>query len=147
MVDNRTYAPFHQHFIVARMDLDVDGTDNTVYQTETEIVPIGPDNPYGLSLRQVNTPLRTEQEAKGDMNFATQRTWKVVNDNNTTGIGAHPAYKLVPGRRSCRCSIPPGGPGPVQGYRAQRLGDAQLARRALARRRIRQPGRSGDGPA
>ena len=31
------------------------------------------------------------------MNFATQRTWKVVNDNNTTGIGAHPAYKLVPG--------------------------------------------------
>lgn len=97
MVDNRTYAPFHQHFIVARMDLDVDGTDNTVYQTETEIVPIGPDNPYGLSLRQVNTPLRTEQEAKGDMNFVTQRTWKVVNDNNTTGIGAHPAYKLVPG--------------------------------------------------
>ena len=35
----------------------------------------------------------------------------------------------------------------MQGYRAQRLGDAQLARRALARRRIRQPGRSGDGPA
>lgn len=31
------------------------------------------------------------------MNFATQRTWKVVNDNKTTGIGAHPAYKLVPG--------------------------------------------------
>ena len=26
----RTYAPFHQHFLVARLDLDVDGEDNTV---------------------------------------------------------------------------------------------------------------------
>lgn len=40
LVDERTYAPFHQHFLIARMDLDVDGTDNTVYQTETEMVPI-----------------------------------------------------------------------------------------------------------
>ena len=30
-----TYAPFHQHFIVARLDLDVDGPDNTVYVTES----------------------------------------------------------------------------------------------------------------
>ena len=25
LVDHGTYAPFHQHFIVARLDLDVDG--------------------------------------------------------------------------------------------------------------------------
>ena len=25
IVDHSTYAPFHQHFIVARLDLDVDG--------------------------------------------------------------------------------------------------------------------------
>ena len=97
LVDQRTYAPFHQHFLVARMDLDVDGTENTVYATETEMVPVGPDNPYGLSLRQVNTPLRTEDEGKQDMNFATQRAWKVVNENTTNGLGTHPSYKLVPG--------------------------------------------------
>ena len=33
LVDQGTYAPFHQHFIVARLDLDVDGPDNTVYMT------------------------------------------------------------------------------------------------------------------
>ncbi|MFJ4658900.1 primary-amine oxidase [Nocardia sp. NPDC088792] len=97
LVDERTYAPFHQHFLVARLDMDIDGTENTVYVTETEIVPIGPDNPYGLSLRQKNTPLRTEAEGKQDMNFATQRAWKVVNDNVRTGLGVAPAYKVVPG--------------------------------------------------
>ncbi|GAA1083948.1 primary-amine oxidase [Tsukamurella spumae] len=95
LVDNRTYAPFHQHFIVARMDLDVDGEDNTVYQSETRMVPTGPDNPYGLSLQQVNTPLRTESEGKQDPHYPTQRSWKVVNDNVKTGLGVSPSYKLV----------------------------------------------------
>ncbi|TWS22835.1 primary-amine oxidase [Tsukamurella sputi] len=95
LVDNRTYAPFHQHFIVARMDLDVDGENNTVYQSETRMVPTGPDNPYGLSLQQVNTPLRTESEGKQDPHYPTQRSWKVVNDNVKTGLGTSPAYKLV----------------------------------------------------
>ena len=95
LVDERTYAPFHQHFIVARMDLDVDGENNTVYRSETQRVPTGPDNPYGLSLRQVNTPLRTESEGKQDPDYATQRSWKVVNDNVKTGLGLSPSYKLV----------------------------------------------------
>ncbi|WP_336669531.1 primary-amine oxidase [Tsukamurella sp. USMM236] len=95
LVDQRTYAPFHQHFIVARMDLDVDGENNTVYQSETRMVPTGPDNPYGLSLQQVNTPLRTESEGKQDPHYPTQRSWKVVNDNVKTGLGTSPSYKLV----------------------------------------------------
>ena len=39
LVDNRTYAPFHQHFIVARLDLDVDGPANTVYAVESSRPP------------------------------------------------------------------------------------------------------------
>ncbi|BBX31136.1 tyramine oxidase [Mycolicibacterium mageritense DSM 44476 = CIP 104973] len=97
LVDNRTYAPIHQHFLTARLDLDIDGSGNTVYATETETEPIGPDNPYGLSLRQKNTPLRTEEEGKQDFNWETQRAWKVVNENVTNGLGTHPSYKLVPG--------------------------------------------------
>ena len=50
LVDERTYAPFHQHCIVARLDLDVDGDDNTVHMTESEALPTGPDNPHGLAL-------------------------------------------------------------------------------------------------
>jgi len=96
LVDERTYAPFHQHFLVARLDLDVDGTDNTAYMTESYAEPMGPDNPYGLSLVVRNVALRTEAEGRQDVDFATQRAWKVVNTNVTNGLGSHPSYKLVP---------------------------------------------------
>jgi primary-amine oxidase len=96
LVDERTYAPFHQHFLVARLDLDVDGPDNTVFMTESFAEPIGPDNPHGLSVVVRNVPLRTEQEGMQDVDFGTQRAWKVMNTNVVNGLGTHPSYKLVP---------------------------------------------------
>jgi primary-amine oxidase len=97
LVDERTYAPFHQHFLVARLDLDIDGQANTVYVSESEALPVGPDNPHGLALVQRNTPLRTEEEGQHDYDWHTQRYWKVVNDNVKNGLGTPVGYKLVPG--------------------------------------------------
>jgi primary-amine oxidase len=97
LVDERTYAPFHQHFLVARLDLDVDGEANTVHATESEALPVGPDNPHGLALVQRSTPLRTEQEGKQDYDWHTQRSWKVVNEHVRNGLGTPVGYKLVPG--------------------------------------------------
>ena len=96
VVDHGIYAPFHQHFIVARLDLDVDGPDNTVYASES--VPARPsgDDPYALGLTVASTPLRTEAEGKQDYDWATQRAWKVVNDNVSNGLGTPVGYKLVP---------------------------------------------------
>ena len=96
LVDAGTYAPFHQHFIVARLDLDVDGTSNTVYASESRPAAVGADDPYGLGLVVRNTPLRTEAEGKQDYDWATQRGWKVVNDHVPNGLGTPVGYKLVP---------------------------------------------------
>jgi primary-amine oxidase len=96
VVDQRTYAPFHQHFIVARLDLDVDGPDNTVYATESRATGFSGADPYGLGLVVTSTPLRTEAEGKQDYDWATQRGWKVVNDNVRNVLGAGVGYKLVP---------------------------------------------------
>ena len=63
LIDERTYAPFHQHFLVARLDLDIDGSDNTVYMTESYAEPMGPDNPYGLSLVTRNVPCEPRAKA------------------------------------------------------------------------------------
>ncbi|HTK66262.1 MAG TPA: primary-amine oxidase [Pseudonocardia sp.] len=97
VVDVRTYAPIHQHFIVARLDMEVDGPDNTVVMTETAQLPIGPGNPHGLALTQRNVALRTESEGRQDYRWETQRAWKVTNPNSTNRVGTPVAYKLVPG--------------------------------------------------
>ena len=97
LVDNRTYAPYHQHFLVARLDLDVDGENNTVYVSESEALPIDAENPHGLALVQRNVPLRTEEEGKQDYEWKTQRSWKVVNEGVRNGLGTPTAYKIVPG--------------------------------------------------
>jgi len=97
LVDERTYAPFHQHFIVARLDLDIDGTANTAYQCDSQALPVSAANPYGLALVQRDTALLTEQEGKQDYNWATQRHWKVVNDGARNSLGTAAGYKLVPG--------------------------------------------------
>jgi primary-amine oxidase len=97
LVDQRTYAPFHQHFIVARLDLDVDGPANTVYAVQSQ--PRGPrdDDPYRLGLELRETPLRTEAEGTQDYDWHSQKNWKVVNDNVRNGLGTPVGYKLVPG--------------------------------------------------
>ena len=97
LVDERTYAPFHQHFIVARLDLDVDGPDNTVYAVDSEPQRASEDDPYQLGLVLRNTPLRTEGEGQQDYDWHTQRSWKVVNDNVLNSLGTPVGYKLVPG--------------------------------------------------
>jgi primary-amine oxidase len=96
LVDERTYAPFHQHFVVARLDLDIDGPDNTVHESHSEALPISEDNPYGLALVQRDTPLRTESEGKQDYDWAGQRSWKVVNPTRLNRLGSPVSYKLVP---------------------------------------------------
>ena len=102
VVDVATYAPIHQHLIVARLDMDVDGADNTVVMTETAQLPTGPDNPHGLALTQRSVPLRTEHEGRQDYCWETQRAWKVVNPGRLNKVGAPVGYKLVPG-----AAIPP----------------------------------------
>ena len=102
LVDERTYAPFHQHFIVARLDLDVDGRANTVYAVDSEPASAsadGPpaDDPYRLGLVLRQTPLRTEAEGKQDYNWQTQRGWKVVSGHTPNSLGTPAGYKLVPG--------------------------------------------------
>jgi primary-amine oxidase len=96
LVDQRTYAPFHQHFIVARLDLDVDGPANTVYASESEAAAVSGQDPYALGLTIRDTPLRTESEGKQDYDWSVQRGWKVVNDNVRNALGTPVGYKLVP---------------------------------------------------
>jgi primary-amine oxidase len=96
-VDRRTYAPFHQHFVVAKLDLDIDGEENTVVEVDSVAASIGDGNPYGLALSTQTTTIESESQAARDFNWETQRSWKVINPDKTNRHGSNTAYKLVPG--------------------------------------------------
>ena len=96
VVDRRTYAPFHQHFLVARLDLDVDGSANTVVESDSMPAPISDANPFGLDLLTRGTVVESEAHAARTFDWQRQRAWKVQNPGRLNAWGAPTAYKLVP---------------------------------------------------
>lgn len=90
------YAPIHEHLFNFRLDLDVDGPDNTVYEVELEPRPVGPGNPEHASYAAKATPLRREAEAQRTIDPLRGRYWKVVNPHVTNKVGEPVAYKLEP---------------------------------------------------
>jgi primary-amine oxidase len=90
-------APHHQHLFCFRLDFDVDGPANAVYEVEAEAVPSGPDNPYGNAFVARETLLGRESEAQRVTNAATSRHWRVVNPSVANGVGRPVGYKLLPG--------------------------------------------------
>jgi primary-amine oxidase len=93
-------APHHQHFFNFRIDLDVDGTANSVQEINTGAVPPGADNPDLNAFVMEATRLASEQEAQRDMNLATARRWLVVNPDQLNALGQPAGFLLSPGDNS-----------------------------------------------
>jgi primary-amine oxidase len=89
-------APHHQHLFCARLDLDVDGTANSVYEVDAEPVPAGPENPWANAFRARATRLESELGARRVTNAATSRTWRVVNEKVHNRLDQPVGYKLMP---------------------------------------------------
>ncbi|WP_246725508.1 primary-amine oxidase [Beijerinckia sp. L45] len=87
---------YHQHIFNVRLDMAVDGPDNTVLEIDTVADAPGPDNPWNNALTLVETPLGTEMAGRRHADAARLRSWTIVNRFRRTALGHHPAYKLVP---------------------------------------------------
>ena len=90
-------APYHQHLFCARLDLDVDGADNTVYEVDAVAHPMGPENPAGNAYVTRETPLSSESIARRIIDPFASRFWKVVNPGRANHMGKPVGYKLMPG--------------------------------------------------
>lgn len=93
-------AMLHQHFFNMRLDLDVDGVENSVVEVSTESSPPGPDNPHGNAFQVAREPLRTELRAKRRLDPASARWWEIVNPRKRHRLGAPVGYRLVPGENT-----------------------------------------------
>lgn len=86
----------HQHLFCARLDMEVDGPQNSVVECNVVAPPMGEGNPYGNAFYEEQTVLGTEKAAQRRVDPSTMRYWKVVNPNRTNGVGRPTAYKLEP---------------------------------------------------
>ncbi|WP_411283384.1 primary-amine oxidase [Lapillicoccus sp.] len=91
------YGPNHQHFFNVRLDMQVDGERNSVYEIDAVALPPGPDNPYGNAWVAKKTLLARESEAQRLINPFVGRTWQIVNPSALNELGQPAGYKLVPG--------------------------------------------------
>ena len=90
-------APVHQHLFCARLDVDVDGPINEVFEVDVEPMGAGPDNPWSNGFTPIATRLEREQLAQRRVDPARSRSWKIVNPSVRNALGEPVAYKLTPG--------------------------------------------------
>jgi primary-amine oxidase len=91
------YGPHHQHYFSIRMDMMVDGPNNSVVELNSEATPPGPANPHGNAWVVKPTLLRSEGEAQRTIDPLTARSWKIVNPSSLNAVAEPVAYRLVPG--------------------------------------------------
>ena len=96
-LNERLYAPNHQHFFCVRLDTTVDGTQNTVVEVDTVADPTGPANPYGNAFYGKATALTTEAEAQRLIDPFAARYWTITNPAARNKVGNPVGYKIVPG--------------------------------------------------
>lgn len=99
-------APNHEHFFSFRLDMDVDGTKNSLYEMNVAPVPAGPANKSGNGFAVTETALRTEKAAQRSTNAETARCWAVVNPAVKNALGQVSSYVLMPGDTSVPYSLP-----------------------------------------
>ena len=74
-------APFHQHLFNVRLDVEVDGPDNAVYEVDTVggVRTGSPENPWGNVFGRSASLLQSELAARRDVDPSRSRTWRVAN--------------------------------------------------------------------
>jgi primary-amine oxidase len=97
LVAPQLYAPNHQHFFNVRLDLDLDGTANTAYEVDVEADSLGPKNPFENAFSARPRILKTERQARSNLDLEAARTWRIVNPAVLNAVGEPVGYRFMPG--------------------------------------------------
>ncbi|KAG4116108.1 hypothetical protein ERO13_D12G149300v2 [Gossypium hirsutum] len=95
------YAPVHQHFFVARMDMAVDCKPgeafNQVVEVNLKVEEPGKNNVHNNAFYAEEELLKSELQAMRDCDPLSARHWIVRNTRNVNRTGQLTGFKLVPG--------------------------------------------------
>jgi primary-amine oxidase len=80
-------SPVHQHVFCFRLDWDLDGGPNALFENQIEVLPVSDSNPDGTQFQSVSRHLTDEASAKRNIAPQQSRHWKVVNPESLNGLG------------------------------------------------------------
>jgi len=87
----------HQHFFAFRLDMMVDGLNNSVYEINSETMHPSDVNPHKNAWVARKTQIKTEGESGRVVNPLGGRYWAITNPAIHNKYGDMVAYKLEPG--------------------------------------------------
>ena len=96
-VDPNIVAVNHDHYFSYHIDLDVDGSNNSLMldRLQNKILP---EDHLRRSVWVSNPKIaKTESEAKLKINFDRPTLWRVISENRKNHVGYPTSYQLMPG--------------------------------------------------
>ncbi|CAF0747215.1 unnamed protein product [Adineta ricciae] len=98
LIAPQLFAPYHQHFFNMRLDLAIDGINNTAYMIDVEADPDdAAHNQFHNAFHINKILLETEKQARSNLCLEKSRSWKFENSAVRNGVGEATGYKLHPG--------------------------------------------------
>jgi len=121
LVAKNTVGVNHDHFFSFRLDLDVDGQNNS-FQADRLVRRELSNNPARKSIwaMQMSTA-RTEKEAMMDIHLDRPVMWRFVNPNVKGPLGHATGYELMPGVTAASLLDPEDGPQKVAAFSSHQL--------------------------
>lgn len=105
LVAPQVSGPFHYHFFTVRLDMEIDGTENSVVTQDVVRVEDKTGsrrNPYGQGFTRRLEVMRTASEGRSKIDPEKGRIWVVTNPNVINSVTGGPVgWKLMPS------SVPP----------------------------------------
>ncbi|RLS29416.1 MAG: primary-amine oxidase [Planctomycetota bacterium] len=106
LVAEQLYAPNHQHFFNVRLDIDLDGMENSVQRIDVVADESTPQNPFGNAFQARATTLATETAAQANLCLETSRSWKIINPGRLNAVGQPVGYRFLPGDNALPFAAP-----------------------------------------
>jgi primary-amine oxidase len=111
----------HDHFFSFRLDLDVDGPNNT-FMADRLVRRELKSNPARKSIWVMEPFLaRTEKDAMMDIHLDRPTMWRIVNPNTKGPLGYPTGYEIMPGVTAASLLDPSDGPQKVGAFSAHQL--------------------------
>ncbi|KAF7146757.1 hypothetical protein RHSIM_Rhsim04G0085600 [Rhododendron simsii] len=98
LLSENVIGVIHDHYITFRLDMDVDGSDNSFVKVNLQREHNSPDNaPRRSYLKAVRNVAKTEKDAQVKLKLYDPSEFHVINPSKKTRVGNPVGYKVVPG--------------------------------------------------